>query len=128
MATLTVSATLTYGETTPDGAVPRREPLTFSMTYSEQSIKTVQIAPSTPDFLVSVDTVNSPKFVFVRSEATDVTAKLFDGVTTSAAISVSENGGWIMLANPDGQEITGVKITTPGSPASGARVTVMAFE
>jgi hypothetical protein len=128
MATLTLSATLTYGDTTPEGAVPRREPLTFTMSYTEQSVKTVQIPPSTVDHVVSMDTVGSPKFVLVRSESTDVTVKLFDGTTDSGAISVSENGGWVMLANGDGQEIISVKVTTPGSPASGARVTVMAFE
>lgn len=129
MATLTVSATLTYGDTTPDGAVPCRTPLTFSQAYTEQSIKTVQIAASVTDFSVVLDTVTAPKFLFVQSDTTDVTVKLSDGVVvTPTPTSLSENGGWIMIANPNGQAIKELLITTPASPIGGARVKILAFE
>lgn len=129
MANLTVSATLTYGDTTPDGAVPCRTPLTFTLAYTEQSIKTVQIAASTTDFVVTLDTVTAPKFIFVESDTTDVTVKLSDGVVvTPTPTSLSEDGGWIMLSNPNGQAINRLLITTPASPVTGARVKIIAFE
>lgn len=129
MPTLTVAATLTYGGTTPDGAVPCRMPINFALDYTEQSIKTVQIAASTTDFPITVDTVGSPKFLFARSDTTDVILKLSDGVTADPTpTGLSEDGGFIMLANPNGQAITQLLVTTPASPTGGARVTVIAFE
>jgi len=129
MANLTVSATLTYGDTTPDGAVPCRTPLTFTLAYTEQSIKTVQIAASVTDFSVTLDTVTAPKFLFVESDTTDVTVKLSDGVVaTPTPTSLSEDGGWIMISNPNGQTIKQLLITTPASPVTGARVKIIAFE
>jgi len=129
MPNLTVSVTLTYGDITPDGAVPCREPLTFTLAYTEASIKTVQIAASTVDFPILVDTVGAPKFIYAKSEATDVTVKLSDGVVvTPTPTSLSAEGGWIMIANPNGQAIKSLLVTTPASPASGARVKVIAFE
>ena len=129
MPNLTVTATMVYGDITPDGAVPCREPLSFTLAYTEASIKTVQIAASTTDFPISVDTVGAPKFIFAKSESTDVTVKLSDGVVaTPTPTSLSEDGGWIMLANPNGQAVKSLLVTTPASPASGARVKVIAFE
>lgn len=129
MANLTVSATLTYGDTTPDGAVPCRTPLTFTLAYTEQSIKTVQIAASVVDFSVTLDTVTTPKFLFVECDTTDVTVKLSDGVVvTPTPTSLSEDGGWIMISNPNGQAIKQLLITTPASPVTGARVKIIAFE
>jgi hypothetical protein len=129
MATLTVSATLTYGDTTPDGAVPSREPLTFSLSYTESSCKTVQIPANTTDFSIELDTVSAPKFLFAKALDTDVTVKLSDGVVvTPTPTSLAAASGWIMLANPNGQAIKELLVTTPVSPASGARVKVLAFE
>jgi hypothetical protein len=129
MPNLTVVATLTYGDTTPDGAVPCREPLNFTLAYTEASIKTVQIAASSTDFAINVDTVGSPKFIFAKAELTDVTVKLSDGVVASPTpTSLSPDGGWLMLANPNGQVIKTLLVTTPASPTSGARVKVIAFE
>ncbi len=129
MPTLTVTATLSYGSTTPDGAVPCREPLSFTLSYDEQSIKTVHIPASTTDFAITLDTVSAPKFVFAKAEATDVTVKLSDGVVaTPTPTSLSENGGWIMISNPNGQAINRLLVTTPASPTGGARVKVIAFE
>lgn len=129
MPKLTVAATLTYGDTTPDGSVPCREPLSFTFDYTEQSIKTVQIPASTTDFAINVDTVGAPKFLFAKSETTDVTIKLSDGVVvTPTPSALSEEGGWIMLANPNGQVIKTILVTTPASPTAGARVKVIAFE
>ena len=129
MPTLTITGSLSYGSTTPDGSVPCREPLTYSLTYTEQSIKTVQIAASTTDFPITLDTVGSPRFIFAKAELTDVTVKLSDGVVASPTpTSLAESGGWIMIANPNGQTINRLLVTTPASPTSGARVKVLAFE
>lgn len=129
MATLTVSATLQFGDTTPDGAVPCRIPLTFTLDYTEESVKTVAIAASATDSSIELDSVTAPKFLFVRSLATDVTVKVTDGVTADPTpTSVAEDGGWVMLANPNGQAINQLLVTTPASPATGARVQVIAFE
>lgn len=129
MPSLTAALTLTYGDTTPDGAVPCRVPLTFTMAYTEQSIKTVQIPASTTDFPVNVDTVGSPKFIFAEVDTTDVTVKLSDGVVvTPTPTSLSESGGWLMIANPNGQQIKTLLVTTPASPATGALFKVIAFE
>lgn len=127
MPTLNVSATISYGSTVPDGAVPCREPLSFSLSYAESSIKIVQIAAGSVDFPVSLDTVSSPKFVFIQSVETDVTVKLSDG-NTDVPTSVAQAGGWIMLANPNGQAINALLITAPASPVTGARVKILSFE
>lgn len=129
MPNLTVAATMTYGDTTPDGAVPCREPLNFTLAYSEASIKTVLIAASSTDFAVDVDTIGTPKFIFARAELAEVTVKLSDGVVaTPTPTSLSSDGGWLMIANPNGQAIKTLLVTTPASPASGARVKLLAFE
>ena len=129
MPTLTVSATLTYGNTTPDGAVPCREPLTFTLTYTEKSDKIVQLAASVTDSAISLDSVTAPKFVFVQSIETDVTVKLSDGVTADPTpTSVAEGDGWIMIANPNGQAINSILVTTPASPTTGAQVRILAVE
>lgn len=127
MPTLNVSATISYGSTVPDGAVPCREPLSFSLNYSESSIKIVQVAAGAVDFAVSLDTVSSPKFVFVQSVETDVTVKLSNGVT-NVPTSVAQAGGWVMLANPNGQAVNELLISAPASPVTGARVKILSFE
>jgi len=127
MPTLTVNATISYGSTVPDGSVPCREPIAFTLNYSESSIKIVQIAASTTDFPVSLDTLGAPKFVFVQSVETDVTVKLSDGVD-SVATTLAQSSGWAMLANPNGQPVNQLLITTPASPVTGARVRILAFE
>jgi len=127
MPTLTVSATLSYGNTVPDGSVPCRLPLSYSLTYTEASNKIVHIAANTVDFPVALDTVSSPKFVFVQSLETDVTVKLSDGVV-SVPTALTPTAGWVMLANPNGQPVNSLLITTPASPVGGARVNIISFE
>jgi hypothetical protein len=127
MPTLTVNATITYGSTVPDGSVPCREPLFYTLNYTESSIKIVQIAASTTDFLVSLDTIGAPRFVFVQAVETDVTVKLSDGVN-DVATTLAQAGGWVMLANPNGQPVNQLLVTTPASPVTGARVRVLSFE
>lgn len=131
MPDLTLSATLTYGESDSDtsGAVPCREPLSFTLTYTEVSIKEVQIASSTTDESITLDSVGNPKFLLVESTETAVDIKLDDGVTSDPTPSkLAEGEGWIMIANPNGQAINEILVTTPASPSSGARVRVLAFE
>ncbi len=129
MPSLTISTVITYGSTTPDGSVPCREPYLLTFTYTEQSIKTVQIAADEEDFEVLLDTLDSPKFVFVQAVETDVTIKLSDGVVvTPTPTTLAVAGGWVMLSNPAGQLIKKFLVTTPASPTTGARVKFMAFE
>jgi len=129
MATLTVTTVISYGSTTPDGSVPCREPLSMTFTYTEQSIKTVQIPAATVDFPVLLDTVGAPKFVFVQSLETDVTLKLSDGiVATPTPTALAQAGGWVMISNPTGQPIKQFLVTTPASPTTGARVKFLSFE
>ena len=127
MPTLNVSATLSYGSTVPDGSVPCRLPLSYTLSYSEASSKIVHVAAGVTDFSVALDSVAAPKFVFIQSLETDVTVKLSDGVT-SVPTALTPTGGWVMLANPNGQPINELLITTPASPVSGARVSIISFE
>jgi hypothetical protein len=129
MPTLTFSGTLTYGSTTPEGSVPCREPLSLSIEYSEAAMKTVQIAANSTDFPITLDSVDSPTFLFIEALETDVTVKLSDGVVLSPTpTDVTENGGWVMIATPSGQQINQLLVTTPASPATGARIRILAVE
>lgn len=129
MPDLTVAATLTFGPTTPEGAVPCREPLTFTVTYTEKTDKIVQLAASVTDSPITLDSVSAPTFLFVQSLETDVTIKVSDGVTADPTpTSVAEEDGWVMIANPNGQAINTLLITTPASPTTGARVRILAVE
>lgn len=129
MPTLTLSATLTVGATTPDGAVPCREPLAFTVSYTEKSDKTVAIAANTADFPIALDSVSAPTFLLVQSLETDVTVKVSDGVSADPTpTAVSATSGWVMIANASGQPINSLLVTTPASPTTGARVRVLAVE
>lgn len=129
MPTLTFTGTLTYGNTTPDGAVPCREPLSFTISYTEASIKTVAIAANQTDYAVALDSVSAPKFLLVQSVETDVTVKLSDGITTDPTpTALVANSGWVMFANTSGQAVNTLLVTTPASPTTGARVRVLAVE
>jgi hypothetical protein len=129
MPTLTVSATVSYGDTTPEGSVLRRLPLTFTLTYTEQSEKIVHVAASATDSAITMDSVGSPKFVLARSLEGDVTVKISDGVVaTPTPTALTATGGWVMIANPSGQAINRLLVTTPASPTTGARIQIVAFE
>lgn len=129
MPTLTFSGTLTYGDTTASGSVARREILSLTFTYTETSIKTVVVPASAVDSAIALDSVSAPKYVFVESLETDVTVKLSDGVVaTPTPTSLKAASGWVLIANPDGQEINSLLVTTPASPTTGARVRILAFE
>lgn len=129
MPTLTATTTLQYGNTTPDGAVPCRVPLTFTLTYTEKSEKIVAVAAGQTDQAVTFDSISAPKFLFARSLEGDVTIKVSDGVTADPTpTALSATSGWIMLAHPDGQSINTILITTPASPTSGARIEFIVFE
>lgn len=129
MADLTVAATLTFGSSTPDGAVPCREPLSFTVSYTEKTDKTVQIAAGVTDFPIDLDSVGAPKFLFIQALETDVTVMLSDGVTANPTpTAVAEADGWVMITTTVGQEINALLVTTPASPTSGARLRVLAVE
>ena len=126
---LDLTATLTYGDSTTSGAVPCREPLNFTFTYTEIADKTVAIAAGETDFPIALDSVTAPKFLLVQSKATDVTVKLSDGVTADPTpTAVAEASGWIMIANPNGQALNALLVTTPASPTTGALLRVLAVE
>jgi hypothetical protein len=129
MPDLTIAATLTFGDSTTSGAVPCREPLNFTVTYTEKSDKTVAIAASQTDQSITFDSVTAPKFVFVQCITTDVTIAVDDGVSADPTPSALKAGdGWLMIANNDGQVINEILVTTPASPATGAVVRVLAVE
>jgi hypothetical protein len=129
MPVLTVEMTITHGDDTVETAVPCREPFSYSITYTEETTKRTRVPAGATDTAVLLDTVGSPKFVFVQSLETDVDVKLSDGVATDiAAIAVAEGAGWIMLANPTGQAINRLLVTTPASPVEGALIRILSFE
>jgi hypothetical protein len=129
MPTLTADLVLTFGDTTPETAVPCREPFKFTITYTEESSKRVRVPAGSTDMLVSLDTVGDPKFVFIRSLSNDVTVKLSDGVATDPApIQLTEDDGWIMIANSGGQAVDRVLLTTPLTPSEGSLVRIVSFE
>jgi len=129
MPDLTVAATLTFGPTTPEGAVPCREPLDFTVTYTEISHKIVTVAAAAVDFPIALDTVTAPTFLLVQSDVTDVVVKLSDGVTADPTpTALTEAKGWVMITNPTGQTINALLVTAPASPTTGARVRVLAVE
>lgn len=129
MPSLTVDMTITHGETADENAVPCREVFNFALTYTEESVKRVRIAAGATDDVVLLDSVDAPKFLFVQSIETDVTVKLSDGVAADIApTAVAEGDGWIMIANPAGQPLDRLLVTTPASPVEGALIRILAFE
>jgi len=129
MPTLTVNLTVSYGTTVPNGAVPRREPYNFVLDYVEESCKLVHVPAGAADFSIKLDSINTPKFLLVRAELSDVIVRLSDGVTTSPTeTSLAAELGWFMFVHPIGQPIQELLITAPSSPISGARVRIIAFE
>ncbi len=127
MPTLTVKTTITYGDPVATGVTPWSQPFSFSLTYTEESVKTVQIAASTVDFPIPLDTVSLPKFLFVRAIETGVTVKLVSGAEQSAT-AMAPLDGWVMVAASAGQAINSLLVSTPAFPTTGARVQVLAFE
>lgn len=129
MPTLTATLTLAYGDTTPSGAIPQRLPLTFSFTYTETSVKRVHLAAGVSDSSILLDSVSAPAFLLVRAIDTDVSVKVSDGVVaTPTPTALSQAQGWLMVANPSGQPINRLLVTTPASPTTGATIEVLAFE
>lgn len=128
MPNLDVTLSIAYGETLPaTSTVPWRKPFTFSLTYAEESIKTVLLPASTVDFSLTLDTVTTPKFIFMRAVDVDVTVKYTDG-TDEVTTALAAASGWLMIVNPNGQPIRQFLISTPASPTTGAHVQVLAFE
>lgn len=127
MPQLNVTMTLSYGSPVGTNTTPWKEPLSFTLSYTEESVKTVAIAASTVDFPVALDTVTAPKFLFIRCLETEVTVKLVSGADESAT-AMRPSDGWVMIANSAGQAINSLLVTTPVLPATGARVQILAFE
>lgn len=129
MPDLTVDMTITHGAGTGTTDVPCRESFSFTLTYTEESVKRVRVAAAAVDTEVTLDTVGAPKFIFVQSIETDVTVKLSDGVAADIAdTAVAEGAGWVMIANPSGQPIDRLLVTVPASPVEGALIRIMSFE
>lgn len=128
MPTVTATLTLSYGDSIPAGQnIPNRSTLTYTADYTEKSLKTVAVPASTVAFPVTLDTVTAPKLLLARSLDVDVELGLSDGVdTVPTALAAAE--GWVLLINPNGQDINALSITTPASPAGGARIEILAFE
>ncbi len=128
MPALEVSLSIAYGDTLPaTNTVPWRKNFTFSLTYTEESIKTVAIPAATTDFPILLDTVTAPKFVFARAVDVDVIIKFVDGAD-EVPTALAAASGWLMIVNPNGQPMDSFLVTTPASPTTGAHVQVLAFE
>jgi len=125
--TLTVATTITFGDSALNGGIPQRVPLSFALTYAEESNKTVLVPAASTDFEITLDSVENPKFLLVRSLDVDCSCKLVSGLT-NAPTELAGGGGWIMITNPSGQPINSLLVTTPASPSSGAHIQVIAFE
>lgn len=129
MPTLTADLVLTFGDANNDSAVPCREPFKFTLAYTEESTKRYRVPPGSTDLVIMLDTVGDPRFIFIQALENDVTVKLSDGVATDPApTSVIEANGWIMLANPTGQAIDRLLVTTPASPSEGSLLRIISFE
>lgn len=126
-ASLNVSVTLSDGDTAVQGGVAARVPLNFVLAYTEKSQKIVHVPPSTVDQAITFDSVGAPKFLFMRSLDIDVTVKYGDGTTTVTS-GLAGGGGWMMVANPNGQAINRVLVSTPATPSGGAHVEILACE
>lgn len=128
MPQLTATLTLSYGDSTPVSQnVPKRTTLTFNLTYTEVSIKTVAVPANTVAFPVTLDSVTAPKFLFARALDVDVEIGLSDGADT-VPTQLAASDGWLQICTPNGQEINALTITTPVSPVGGAHVEILAFE
>jgi len=129
MPTLTIDMTITHGDSSAQTSVPCREPRSFSITYTEESVKRVRVPAGATDTVILLDSVNAPKFIFIESIETNVTIKLSDGVAADIApTAVAEDTGWVMIAHPTGQAIDRLLVTTPASPVEGALIRILAFE
>lgn len=127
MATLNVNMILSYGDTAVQGSVPMRLPLVFTLEYQEETVKTVLIAANQTDVPIDLSTITAPKFLFARTLDVDVTLKLKTGLV-ELPTQLSVAGGWVMIANANGQTINSLLVTTPVSPSSGARLQIISFE
>lgn len=127
MSTLTLEATLIYGDVLPNGSVPLRIPLTYSVTYTEESTQRVHVAAGETAFPVALSSITAPKFLLVRSLEGEVEISLVAGIT-SVPTACSEGSGYVVIANPNGQVINAITVTTPSSPASGALIEIIAVE
>lgn len=129
MSTLTATLQMSYGDSTPTGVnIPARQTLTFTLAYTQESAKTVLVPAASADFSVLLDTIGAPKFLFMQSLDVDVTVKLSDGVVaTPTPTALAGGSGWVLVANPNGQDIDRVLITAPASPVTGAHIQILAF-
>lgn len=126
-ARITATLTLTYGDATPPGNTLMKQNFTFAFDYAEESTKTVHVPASSTDFPITLDTVSAPKFLFARTKDTDVTLKLSDS-TDTVPTALAAASGWLMLCNPDGQDINRLLVTTGATPAGGAHIEIISFE
>lgn len=124
---LTATLSLTYGDSAIQGAVLAKRPFTFTLAYGEESTKIVSVPAASTDYPISLDSVTAPKFFFMRAVDIDLEVKLVSGgdeVETSLAVA----SGYILIANPSGQAINSLLVTTPATPTSGGRIEIIAFE
>jgi hypothetical protein len=129
MGTLNATLTLSYGDTTPTGSVPRRIPLSFDLTYVEWYGGIILVPASSTDQAITFGTVGAPKLLFARSLNADVSVKLSDGVVaTPAPTTLTSTGGWVLLSSQTGQAINRLLVTTGSTPVGGAQIEVLAFE
>lgn len=124
---LTATLTLQFGDASVQGAVPARRPLTFSLAYTEESQKIVSVPANTTDQPIALDSVASPKFLFARAIDIDLDVKLVSG-SDEVATNLAVSSGFILIANPSGQAINSLLVTTPASPSTGGRIEIIAFE
>lgn len=128
MSTFTASLTMTYGDSVPAGLnIPRRITVPFTLEYTEDALKTVNVPANTTDFPVALDSVSAPKVLFVRTLNAAVTVSLINGSATVSTTLAAE-AGWFLFISQTGQPINELTITTTSTPVGGARVEIMAFE
>lgn len=126
MPTLTAVLTLTYGDT-GTGNVPQRKTHSYTQEYTEESSKIVAVAASQTDFPILLDSLGDPKFICISGVDEDLTIKLGDGVDTLAT-AISAASGYLVIANPAGQGIDRLLVTTGATPLTGAHIRITAFE
>ncbi len=126
MPTLTAVLTLTYGDTGA-GNVPLRKTYSYVQEYTEESSKIVAVAAAQTDFPISLDSLGDPKFVCISGVDEDLAIKLGDGSDTLAT-AISAESGYLVIANPSGQGIDRILVTTEATPLTGAHIRITAFQ
>lgn len=127
MPTLTVTTTLTYGDSTSDNAVPCKVPLSYSLDYTEKTERRIVLDTGGSETM-SVDIgENGPKFILARIESGDAVVSIESSTSGNVSPEIEFNEetdkGWLTLVGPESNTIDTVNVST----TDGATIVVLAI-